>query len=256
MIDIAANLAHVQERIYAAARRAQRDPAEITLVAVTKTVPLETIQAAYALGLRHLGENRVQEATEKISRFQFPSPPPDSRTASEPETWNVKPGTWNVKPVHWHLIGHLQTNKAKTAARLFDLIQSVDSLALARTLDTHCRKIDKRLPILLQVNVSGESSKSGFRVDDSFWAAVPLILVLPNLEVQGLMTVAPQVTDPEDVRPVLRQLRGLRDALRRRYPAWPWSHLSMGMSDDFEVAIEEGATIIRLGRAIFGERKC
>jgi len=231
MVDleaIASNLARVQERITAAARRAGREPREITLVAVTKTVPLEAIVAAYTLGLRHFGENRVQEALQKV--------------AGRP------PGAT------WHMIGHLQRNKAKAAVRIFDLIHSVDSVPLAQELDRHCRALGKRLPVLLEVNVAGEASKFGFLPEGAFWEAVEQILSLPGLEVQGLMTVAPMVTDPEAVRPVFRQLRELRDELRRRWPALAWPHLSMGMTDDFEVAIEEGATMVRLGRAIFGPR--
>lgn len=226
--DIAANLARVQECIVAAARRAGRDPNEITLVAVTKTVPVEAITMAYNLGLRHFGENRVQEALQKL-----PGRPPGAT---------------------WHMIGHLQRNKAKIAVRIFDMVHSVDSVALAQELDRHCRALGKRLPVLLEVNVAGEASKFGFPPEGAFWEAVEQILTLPGLEVQGLMTVAPIATDPEMVRPVFRRLRELRDELRRRWPALAWPHLSMGMTDDFEVAIEEGATMVRLGRAIFGPR--
>lgn len=226
--EIAANLARVQERIAAAARRVGRDPKEITLVAVTKTVPVEAITIAYNLGLRHFGENRVQEALQKL------------------------PG--RPSGATWHMIGHLQRNKAKVAARIFDTVHSVDSVALAQELDRHCRALGKRLPVLLEVNVAGEASKFGFPPEGAFWEAVEQILALPGLEVQGLMTVAPITTDPETVRPVFRRLRELKDELRRHWPTLAWPHLSMGMTDDFEVAIEEGATMVRLGRAIFGLR--
>jgi hypothetical protein len=227
--SVAANLQQVRERIYAAARRAHRDPGEITLVAVTKTLPSERIRQAYELGLRDFGENRVQEAAEKI-------------------------GAWLGERPTWHLIGHLQRNKARLAVQLFDAIQSVDSVELARALEGHAARAGRHLPILLEVNVGGEASKAGFSPDQAFWQAVPQILALPHLEVQGLMTVAPVANDPQDVRPVFRRLRGMRDELRLRYPSVPWLHLSMGMTDDYEVAIEEGATIVRLGRAIFGAR--
>ena len=243
---LAANLLRVQERTAAAARRGGRNPADITLVAVTKTISLDVIRQASGLGLRHFGENRVQEAAGKAAT----------------RGWNHAPGQVHAGQCEsadlfcpiWHMIGHLQTNKAKVAVGIFDLVHSVDSLGLAQALDTQCRRLGRRLPILLEVNVAGEATKNGFAPDASFWLSVDQILVLPNLDVQGLMTVAPQVGEPEDTRPVFRRLSQLRDELRRRYPHLPWPHLSMGMTDDFEVAVEEGATLLRLGRAIFGER--
>ncbi len=224
--DLADNIQRVQERIRAAALRAGRSPAEITLVPVTKTVPPATIRAAYDLGLRVFGENRVQEAQAKVAALS------------------------DLPGLHWHLVGHLQRNKAKVALGLFEVIHSVDSLRLAETLSRLATEAGRRTPVLLEVNVAGEASKFGFAPAE-LRDAVPAIAALPGLSIWGLMTVAPLVADPETVRPVFRQLRLWRDELARSHPAHPWSHLSMGMTDDFEVAIEEGATMVRIGRAIF-----
>ena len=237
-MSIATNVAAVQARIAAAARRAGRDPAEITLVAVTKTHPPELVAEAVAAGARALGENRVQEAASKIEALR--------ELRSE---------------LRWHLIGHLQRNKAKVAAELFDLVHSVDSLRLAEALARQVAP-GRRLPILLQINVSGEASKEGFALQGGATSAALLALLpeleqlvaLPQLEVRGLMTVAPMVADPEQARPVFKALRELRDELARRLPTARWDELSMGMTDDFEAAISEGATIVRVGRAIFGAR--
>jgi pyridoxal phosphate enzyme (YggS family) len=225
---LAANIAEVQAQIRAAAQRAGRDAAEITLVAVSKTKPLDMLKIAYNLGVTHFGENRIQEALTKAAAF---SPP----------------------ELAWHMIGHLQSNKAGKATGVFACIHSVDSLHLARLLNRHAERAGIRQPILLQVNISGELSKEGMTEEET----IPLarqIVALPHLDVQGLMTIAPLVEDAEEVRPVFRALRHLRDRLREECPASAWQHLSMGMTDDFQVAIEEGATIVRVGRAIFGER--
>lgn len=247
MVDIEANLRDVQRRIAEAAGRAGRDPAEITLVAVTKMFTVAHIQAAYELGVRHFGENRVREAEEKI--------PIVNQWVEEKHT---------LSPLTWHMVGHLQSRKAKDAIQLFDIIHSVDTLKLAKRLDRLCRREDRIMPILLEANVSGEESKYGFALErwaedekqrGRFLAIVEEILALPQVEVQGLMTMAPIVADPEEARPYFRRLRRLRDALAERFPGEYWRHVSMGMSDDFEVAIEEGATIVRIGRAIFGERR-
>ena len=219
-MTIEQNVRNLQQRIARACEKAGRSPDEVTLVAVTKTVDAAAIEAAFNAGVRDFGESRVQEAKPKIEQLQ-----------------RLKPG------ITWHMVGHLQTNKAKTAADIFDIIHSVDSFKLARTLND-CSQ--KKLPILIQVNVSAEATKSGFQLPE-VKDAVKQIGKLPNLEIQGLMTIAPWVSNAEEVRPVLRQMRQLRDSLGLR-------HLSMGMSDDFEVAIEEGATLVRIGRAIFGER--
>ncbi|MCS6963486.1 YggS family pyridoxal phosphate-dependent enzyme [Thermoflexus sp.] len=241
--SIAERWEQVQERIARAARRAGRDPATIQVVAVTKTVPPERIVEAYACGLRIFGENRVEEAEEKIPQVQ-------ALLGSE-------------AAIQWHMVGHLQRRKARRALRLFEVIHSVDSVPLAEKLSRLAAEEGRPVKILLECNVSGEASKYGFLLDrweedaaqrEAFFQAVACILEQPGLQVLGLMTMAPIAPDPEAVRPVFRRLRALRDALASRFPQAPWAHLSMGMTDDFEVAIEEGATMVRLGRAIFGER--
>ena len=234
MSALSTNLHAVRERIAAAAGRAGRDPAEIVLVAVTKTRPPEVIQAAYDLGLRHFGENRVEEAESKVDRL-----PAD---------------------IIWHMIGHIQSRKAKLVVPIFHAVHSVDSVKLARRLDRLSEGRPDPLPVLLECNVSGETSKYGF--DASHWrtdddqragvvASVRELLALPHLQVQGLMTMAPIVEDAEQARPIFGRLRQLRDELAAAFPQADWQHLSMGMTDDFEVAIEEGATLVRIGRAIF-----
>jgi hypothetical protein len=243
MTSIAQRIAAIQERITAAARRANRDPATIRLVAVTKTHPPDLIAQAVTAGVSDLGENRIQEAEAKVSALAALEPCPT-----------------------WHLIGHLQRNKAKTAVGLFDMVHSLDSLRLAETLNRHAAARpggQPQLPVLLQVNVSGEASKEGFNLPggpehasqwSQFQVEVEQILALPHLQIQGLMTIAPFADDPEVARPVFRTLRTLRTTLAQQFPQADWSHLSMGMTDDFEIAIEEGATIVRIGRAIFGAR--
>jgi PLP dependent protein len=228
---LAGRLRAIRERIGEAATRANRLPDAVQLVAVSKTVPVAVLRGAYALGLRVFGENRVQEAQEKIAALALPD-------------------------MRWELIGHLQTNKAARAVELFSRVQSVDSLRLAEVLSAHASAMGKSLPILLEVNVAGEESKSGFAQGEALGAA-HAIMAMPALRPEGLMTIAPLVDDPEDVRLVFRGLRELRDQLREEAPLardGGWSELSMGMSDDFAVAIEEGATLIRLGRALFGAR--
>jgi pyridoxal phosphate enzyme (YggS family) len=220
-VDIEANIREVQRRIAQACERSHRSPGEITLVAITKGVEVPAIRAAFDSGIRDFGENRVQEAEAKIVQLA-----------------DLKPN------VTWHMVGHLQSNKAKSAVELFDIIHSVDSVRLAEILN---RRVEKILPVLLEVNVSGEATKGGFSVGETA-ATIKEIKQLTNLKTIGLMTVAPFVADPENVRPMFRKLRELRDLLGLE-------HLSMGMTDDFEVAIEEGATMLRIGRAIFGERR-
>ena len=220
-MTIQQNVRDLQRRIAGACERVGRSPDEVTLVAVTKAIEVPAIEAAFNAGIRNFGENRVQEAKPKIEQLE-----------------GLR------ADLTWHMVGHLQTNKAKTAVDFFDIIHSVDSLRLAEALS---RRSQKRLPVLIEVNVAAEATKSGFtlpEVDE----AVKRIGRLPNLEIEGLMTIAPWVSDAEEVRPVFRRLRQLGDALGLR-------HLSMGMTDDFEVAIEEGATLVRIGRAIFGERR-
>jgi len=220
-VDVKSNIRELGKCIARAAGRANRSPAEITIVGVTKAIEPWLIQQAFEAGMRHFGENRVQEAKGKIGQLPTLQPPPT-----------------------WHMVGHLQTNKAKTAIELFDMIQSIDSVGLAEVLSRHAQH---HIPILLQVNVSGEASKFGFPPAEVS-SAVEQISRLPYLEIRGLMTIAPFTDNPDGVRPIFRRLRLLRDSLGLE-------HLSMGMTDDFEVAIEEGATMVRIGRAIFGERR-
>lgn len=227
--QIAANLASVRASIAAAAERAGRDPQTVTLVAVSKTHPVELVKIAYNLGVTDFGENRVQEALPKIAEF-------------------------HPQGMRWHMIGHLQSNKAGKVVSSFDSVQSVDSLHLAQTLERHAAEQNRRLPILLEVNVAGEESKSGLTPDEAVVVARQ-VAAFAHLDMQGLMTVAPQVSDPEQVRPVFRALRTLQDRLRNELPTCSWQHLSMGMTDDYSVAIEEGATIVRIGRALFGARE-
>lgn len=246
MSDIAANLQRVRARIEAAARRAGRDPTEVVLVAVTKTHPVEIVQAAYRAGVRHFGENRVEEGVPKMAAL---------------DDWLGAAGGVSERPT-WHMVGHIQHRKA-AQAMTFDVIQSVDSLRLAERLERLAEPEGRIVRVLLECNVSGEASKDGFPLDgwqrerdrrEEFFAAARAICQLPHLDVQGLMTMAPIVPDPEQVRPVFSALRELRDGLRESVPSLPWACLSMGMTDDFEIAIEEGATLVRIGRAVFGER--
>ena len=233
MSEIAKNVARVEERIAAACRRVGRRRDDVRLVAVSKTVPPERIREAYEAGLRDFGENRVQEAERKL-----------------PELRELE--------ITWHMIGHLQTNKARTARALFRWIHSIDSLRLAQRLDRDSEGAElaggSLLPVLVEVNLSGEASKSG--VAES--VAVDLaraISALPNLSLSGLMTVPPVTDDPEGARPYFARLRGLARVIdSTRLPNVRMDELSMGMSHDFEVAIEEGATLVRVGSAIFGER--
>ncbi len=226
--QLAANIAAVRASIAQTAERAHRSSGEITLIAVSKTKPVEMVQAAYQLGVTDFGENRVQEALPKLEAF-------------------------HPQGLHWHMIGHLQTNKANKVAASFDSVQSVDSLHLAQALERHAAGHGRRLPVLLEVNVAEEASKEGMTRQEAPGLARQ-IAQLPHLEIQGLMTVAPIAHDPEEVRPVFRALRELRDQLRAMLPDCSWDQLSMGMTDDYPVAIEEGATMVRIGRAIFGER--
>jgi pyridoxal phosphate enzyme (YggS family) len=225
MLDV--NIGKVRERVATAAQRAGRAASEVTLVAVTKTQPVEVIRAAYELGLRDFGENRLEEASTKFEHL-----PQD---------------------IHWHMVGHVQSRKAAQAVTPYTLVHSVDSVKLARRLDRFAREAKVELSILLEVNVSGEASKYGL-LPEEVHAVLDVIRDLRSLRVQGLMTMAPIVPHPEDTRHVFAGLRDLRDRLALAHPECEWHHLSMGMTDDFEVAVEEGATIIRIGRAIFGER--
>ncbi|MGH2459207.1 MAG: YggS family pyridoxal phosphate-dependent enzyme [Chloroflexota bacterium] len=226
-----ARVTRVKQAIEAATARSGRQPREVTLVGVSKTVGPEQVREAVELGIRHFGENRVQEAEAKVEAL-----------AGQLAT-----------PVDWHLIGHLQSNKARKAARLFAVIESVDTLDLAIALSRIAEATSARLAVLLEVNVSGEASKFGF-APEALAEVFPRLIELPGLEVRGLMTVAPAVKEMEDARPVFRGLRELRERLSEAHPRADLRELSMGMTGDFPVAIEEGATLIRVGRALFGER--
>ena len=223
------NLVLVKEKIAAAAVKSGRRPEDICLVAVTKTIPLVQIEAAAAAGIKHIGESRIQEAKAKADD--------------------------NFSELTWHLIGHLQRNKAKLALEIFDLIHSLDSLRLAHALQRRAEELDRTVDCLLQVNVAGEQSKYGI-LPDQLPSLLRELSSLSRLKVRGLMTIAPYAKDPEQVRPVFRSLRQLACDMRRsRLPRISLDELSMGMSADFEVAIEEGATLVRVGTAIFGHRK-
>ncbi len=233
MTDIRKNLASIRKQMAAAARRAGRDPAGIDLVAVSKRVPLERIQEAIHCGQFLFGENYPQEARDKISRL--------------PESLRRK--------VNWHFIGHLQSNKAGIAAEHFQVVETVDRIKLVRVLDKQLKARNRHLRVLVQVNIGRESRKSGVLPEECA-GLLNETCRAGNLTVTGLMTIPPQADDPETSRPYFRQLRQLADTLRekgllgRNGPV----QLSMGMSNDFEVAIEEGATLVRVGTAIFGPR--
>jgi PLP dependent protein len=231
-MSIAANVASIQERMAAAARRSERDPGDIALMAVSKTQLPERIREAYEAGLRLFGENRIQEFAGKLE------------------------GLRGLHAAEWHMIGHLQTNKAAKTVELFRAVDSVDSLKLAEKLDAAARALGRRLEVLIEINVGGEAAKSGVAPDSS--TLEELLLAAPRLEAlafRGLMTVPPFTEDPQGARPYFRKLRELREMIvARKLSADAMDQLSMGMSHDFEVAIEEGSTCVRVGTAIFGER--
>jgi pyridoxal phosphate enzyme (YggS family) len=224
-LTVADRLAQVRHRLAEAALRAGRSPEAVTLVGVCKMADRPAIDEAYAAGLRHFGENRVQEAQAKF-------------------------GAGRPVDLVLHLIGHLQTNKARDAVRLFQIVESADSTRLLDELDRQAARAGRVMPVLLEVNIAGEASKQGASADEAE-ALAAHAFTRPYLQPRGLMTVAPLVDDAEAARPVFVALRGLRDRLCERHPDWSLPELSMGMTNDFEVAIEEGATIIRVGRAIF-----
>jgi pyridoxal phosphate enzyme (YggS family) len=231
-MSVADNIASVREQVRLAAVRAGRAPSEITLMAVSKTFPADRIREAYLAGIRHFGENRVQEYSGKIGALN------------------------DLSEAHWHMIGHLQTNKVGKAAELFDAVDSVDSLKLAQKLDEAAGKIGRQIGVLIEVNVGGEAAKTGLAPDskemNEIFAAAPS---LEHLEIRGLMTIPPWADDPWQARPFFRRLRELRDQIAaRQLPFVQMNELSMGMSHDFELAIEEGSTCVRVGTAIFGER--
>jgi hypothetical protein len=231
-MSISENVATVRESIATAARRAGCTPEQIALMAVSKTQPPERIREAYAAGQRLFGENRLQDFAGKVEALR------------------------NLHAAEWHMIGHLQTNKAAKTAELFSAVDSVDSLKLAEKLDAAARSLGKKLDVLIEINVGGEAAKTGVAPDSP--ALEELLLAAPRLEAlvfRGLMTVPPFTEDPQEARPYFRKLRELRDAIAaRKLPSIAMDELSMGMSHDFEVAIEEGSTCVRVGTAIFGER--
>jgi pyridoxal phosphate enzyme (YggS family) len=233
LLNVAENIARVRERIDAAARRARRIPADIQLMAVTKTVSTDQIRKAYEAGIRVFGENRVQEFGEKRDALR------------------------NLSAAQWHMIGHLQTNKASHAARLSDAVDSIDSVRLARKLDSAAQELGKKLPVLIEINIGGEQAKSGIAPDSGeLNQLLSIAPELSSLEFRGLMVVPPYHDDAEQSRPYFRRMRELfQEISRPQLPAIRMEVLSMGMSHDFEIAIEEDSTCVRVGTAIFGERK-
>jgi pyridoxal phosphate enzyme (YggS family) len=223
MADIAANVARVQARIADAAARAGRRPGDVRLIAVTKTVDPGRIREAGSCGLREFGENRVQEARDKVAA---------------------------VPGATWHLIGHLQRNKVKEALRLFAMIHSVDSRALAEEVSRRAAAAEARIDVLIEVNISGEAAKHGVAPEDA-GALARDVAGMPGVRLRGLMAMAPLAEDAEETRPYFRRLRELRDRIQDAHPEAGARELSMGMSNDFEVAVEEGATMVRVGRALF-----
>ena len=231
-MSIAENISHVHHRIAVAARRAGRNPQEIALLAVSKTFPAGHIRQAYEAGMRIFGENRVQEFATKAEAVR------------------------ELRDAQWHMIGHLQTNKAAKAVELFSAVDSVDSLKLAEKLNVAAQKIGKKLAVLIELNLGGEEAKSGIAPDkpelEQILEAAPQ---LEHLAIHGHMTIPPFTEDPQQARPYFRKLRELRDKIgARKLPGINMDTLSMGMSHDFEVAIDEGSTCVRVGTAIFGER--
>ena len=231
-MSIAENLSRVRERMAAGASRAGRHPEDVVLMAVSKTFSAEQISEAYRAGLRLFGENRVQEFAGKMDALR------------------------DLHDAEWHLIGHLQTNKASKAVELFAAIDSVDSLRLAQKLNAAAQQFQKKLEVLIEINVGGESAKSGMAPDSrELEELLSRAWELDHLAFRGLITVPPFTDDPQQARPYFRKLRDLRDQIAaRKLPAVVMSSLSMGMSHDFEVAIEEGSTCVRVGTAVFGKR--
>lgn len=228
MGQIATNLEEIYQSIDRAAKKAGRNPEEVKLVAVTKTVDIERIKEALADGVTAIGENRVQEAREKYEHLP--------------------------KDIEWHLIGSLQTNKVKQAVQMFDFIHSVDRTSLADGISKQCLKLGKTMDVLIQINVSGEESKHGGGLEEAE-SLIRYAASLPGLKVKGLMTIAPIADDPEEARPFFRGLRELQVKIKEKnIPGVEMQYLSMGMTDDFMVAIEEGANMIRVGSGIFGLR--
>lgn len=228
-MDLKKRLENVKDRINKAALKCSRDPESILLVAVSKTIPANSVREAIEAGVTTLGESYVQEARNKFNVL----------------------GRY---PVSWHFIGHLQSNKAKYAVRLFDLIHSVDTLKLAGELNKQAKKVNKIQDVLIQINIGKEPSKSGSDIENAR-KLIKDIVLFENLSVKGLMAMPPFFNNPEKARPYFIALRNLRDQIQKAFPGVILNELSMGMTGDFEVAIEEGATLVRIGTAIFGERR-
>jgi PLP dependent protein len=233
--QIKKNLKSIEQRIERAAERVKRDPKAVKLIAVTKLMPLETIEAAMGAGLRCFGENYPKQAAEKIMKIEA------------------------QEHVEWHMIGHIQSRKTETVCRYFDMVHSVDRMKIARYLDRYSLENSKTMPVLLEVNLSGEKSKYGWQVDDEKrWPELipefSEIVKLTNIEVRGLMSMPPFFDDPERTRPIYRRLNRLKEFLQERIPEAAWGELSIGTSFDYEIAVEEGATMVRIGTEIFGQR--
>ena len=227
-MSIRENVQFVRNKIAEACRRSGRKSEEIELVAITKTVDVEQINEAIEAGIRVVGENRVQEAWRKFQEVG--------------------------EKAHWHMVGHLQTNKVKRVLQFADMIHSVDSVYLAREIQTQAKKLDRTIEILIQVNTSGEESKFGLEPEATI-GAIEEVSTLPNLKIKGLMTIGAFLPNPEDVRPCFKLLNDLRDRVNERgITSVEIGTLSMGMTNDYEIAIEEGSTMVRVGTAIFGER--
>lgn len=234
--EILKNYQAVEGRIAESAKAAGRAASDIKLVVVTKGKSITNLQKAYNVGIRIFGENYVQEAENKIGSFQ------------------------KQADLEWHMIGHIQSRKAKQVSQLFNWIESLDSVKVARRVDHFSGETGKLLPVLLEFNVSGEGSKFGFPAwNQEKW---PLLLTdleqivsLPNIEIRGLMTMPPLTIDPENARFYFEKLRKLQDFIRKNFPSYSWDELSMGMSSDYEIAVQEGATIVRIGTAIMGPRE-
>lgn len=232
---IISNLNDIQSRIKRAADKSGRAAADVRLVGVTKLYPLETIQAGIQAGVRLFGENYPEQAVDKVQALQ------------------------DVPNIQWHMIGHIQSRKAETVCRYFDMVHSLDRMKIARYLNRYCGKLDRKMPILLEVNLSGEESKYGWSAsDESKWSELvqPFrqIVQMPNLEIRGLMSMPPLFDDPEATRPFYQRLRRLQAFLREAVSNASWDELSIGTSFDYEVAIEEGATMVRIGTELFGPR--
>lgn len=233
--NIRTNLELVNKRIVEAAEKAGRDPDEVKLIAVTKMMPVEVINAAIEVGIRRFGENYAEQAAEKIDI--------------------VGKGV----DIEWHMIGHIQSRKAETVSRYFDMVHSLDRIKIARYLDRYAKEQNRVMPVLIEVNVSGEASKYGWDAsDESSWPKLAdqfrQICAYQNIEVRGLMTMPPLFDDPEDSRPVYRKLRRLQQFLKEVVSESDWKELSIGTSFDYPVAVEEGATMVRIGTEIFGSR--